>query len=126
MKCGVIAAVLLLGTACYAEAACDFSKDICVSQAAFDSADAALANTLALVHAKIENDGFEGFLVDSGQIRHSLAQSQAAWEHYRDHQCAAVFRLMSGGSSRHVDELACMTDITNSRVGQLRELYDVE
>ncbi len=126
MKYCVIAVVLIRGMACYAEPICDFPKEYCVSQAAFDDAESNLAGTLTLIQAKIDDNGFEDFLVEREEIKHSLIQGQAAWQNYRDQHCAAVFRLMSGGSSRHVDELSCLTDLTNARVRQLQELYEVQ
>lgn len=125
MRFVLVAALSMLAMSCHAEADCEFPEDMCAAQVALELADAQMAETLGAVQTKIENNGFDDFMVEPGDIAESLELGQSAWANYRDEHCAAVFRLMSGGTSRHVDELDCMTELTKSRTVQLRELYDV-
>ncbi len=118
-------ALSMLAMSCHAESDCEFPGEICTAQTAFELSDAQMAETLDAIQTKIANNGFEDFMVEPGDIAESLKSGQAAWANYRDGHCAAVFRLMSGGTSRQVDELDCMTVLTEARTVQLRELYDV-
>ena len=126
MRFIVVTAIVLLAMSCYAESACDFPADICASQKAFERADANMMETLEAIQLKIENNGFEDFMVEPAEISESLARGQAAWQSYMESHCAAVFRLMSGGTSRQIDELDCMAELTDARIQQLRALYEVE
>lgn len=125
MRLVAFAVLLMLAMSADAETDCEFPEAMCNAQAEFEHADAQMVKTLGAVQTKIANNGFEDFMVEPGDIAESLELGQAAWANYRDGHCAAVFRLMSGGTSRQVDELDCMTVLTEARTVQLRELYDV-
>ena len=125
MRFVLVAALSMLAMSCHAETDCEFPEEMCTAQAAFDLADTEMAETLDAVQTKIANNGFEDFMVEPADIAESLELGQSAWTNSRDEHCTAVFRLMSGGTSRHVDELDCMTELTEARTVQLRELYDV-
>nr|WP_321361962.1 lysozyme inhibitor LprI family protein [uncultured Hyphomonas sp.] len=125
MRFVLVAALSMFALSSYAETACDLPEDMCVAQEAFEAADAQMEQTLEAVETKIENNEFEDFMVEPADISESLELGQAAWSNYRDAHCAAVYRLMSGGTSRHEDELNCLTELTAARTAQLQSLYDV-
>ena len=125
MRFVLVAAFSMLALSSYAETACEFPEDMCVAQEAFDAADAQMEETLEAIETKIENNGFEDFMVEPADISESLELGQAAWTSYQDAHCAAVYRLMSGGTSRHEDELNCLTELTEARTAQLQSLYEV-
>lgn len=120
LVCGVIAAVMSLGAA---SEQCDYPGDVCAAQEAFERADDALGLMLESINIRINDDEFEEFLVDPAELTSSLKQSQTAWEVYQAAHCAAVFRLMSGGTSAQVDELTCLADLADARTAQLQALY---
>lgn len=126
MRLAFVAAISMFVMNCHAESGCDFPEHMCASQKAFERADARMMETLEAIQVKIESNGFEDFMVDSAAISESLARGQLAWQGYMEGHCAAVFRLMSGGTSRQIDELDCMAELTDARVQQLRALYEVE
>ncbi|HEY9143161.1 MAG TPA: lysozyme inhibitor LprI family protein [Arenimonas sp.] len=106
-------------------APCDLPADACEAQAAFEAADVRLQATLDAIRARIEARGFADYMVGPEEISGSLEAGQAAWVNYRGAHCASVFRLMSGGTSRHVDELECLAQVTRARIAQLENLYGV-
>ncbi|KCZ53194.1 hypothetical protein HY29_17660 [Hyphomonas beringensis] len=125
MRFVLLAALSMFALSSYAETACDLPEDMCVAQEAFEAADAQMEQTLEAIETKVENNEFEDFMVEPADISESLELGQAAWSNYRDTHCAAVYRLMSGGTSRHEDELNCLTELTAARTAQLQSLYDV-
>ncbi|MEZ5986115.1 MAG: lysozyme inhibitor LprI family protein [Hyphomonas sp.] len=107
-----------------ASAQCELPADICEVQAAFEQADDELGLLLESLYIRIGDDDFDDFQVDPAALASSLEESQTAWRAYREAQCAAVFRLMSGGTSAQVDELTCLAELTEARTAQLRLVYD--
>ncbi|WP_084419784.1 lysozyme inhibitor LprI family protein [Henriciella litoralis] len=125
MRLILVAALSMLALSSQAEPACDFQEDMCLAQEAFEAVDAQMEQTLAAIETKIESNGFEDYMVEPDDIRDSLELGQTSWSSYRDAHCAAVFRLMSGGTTRHEDELVCLAELTAARTTQLQSLYEV-
>ncbi len=121
----IVTLCILFPFASHADADCQFPEPMCKAQTAFDAADLELTQTIKRITDAINADAFDDYIVDKTEILTSFDASQAAWASYRDAHCDAVFRLMSGGTSRNVDQLDCMTDLTTARIKQLTSLYDV-
>lgn len=113
-------------TSFHVRAACDFPPAVCAAQHDFEQADTLLTDRLDAIFDSIGSGVFGDYLVEPMVLKDSLKRSQTAWIHYRQAHCAAVFSLMSGGSSRHEDELRCLTALTQARERQLSSLYDVD
>ena len=125
MRLVFIAVISMLALSSHAETSCGLPEELCVAQEAFELSGEQLLQTLAAIDTKIANNEFEDFLVEPAEISDSLQQSQEAWSSYRDAHCDAVFRLMSGGTSRQEDQLNCLTELTQARTAQLQSLYEV-
>ncbi len=121
----IVTLFFLFPFASHADTDCQFPEPMCNAQAAFDTADLELTQTIKRITDAINTDAFDDYMVDKTEILTSFDASQTAWASYRDAQCDAVFRLMSGGTSRNIDQLDCMTDLTTARIKQLTSLYDV-
>lgn len=126
IRAGICLAVLGMLLPGLALADCDLPDGLCEAQAEFDHA--VDGNTLVYekIRADIESGGYASYLVDPEYLEESLVTSQQAWLTYRDAQCQAVFRLMSGGTSRDTDELNCLAELTVDRTRLLIKLYDVD
>jgi len=114
---------LLIPINSFAQTDCKFTKAMCVAQSDYERVDAELNKTYQLVVQKIKSDEFSDYLVSKQSIQQSLLRSQRAWLKYRDANCAAVYTLFSGGTSRNADRLSCLTEMTTTRSQKLRELY---
>lgn len=115
--------VLLIPISSFAQTDCEFTKAMCVAQSNYERADTELNKTYQLIVQKIKSNEFEDYLVSKKRIRKSLLRSQRAWLKYRDANCEAYYTLFSGGTSRNIDRLVCLSEMTTTRSQQLRELY---
>lgn len=118
--------LVLLCSQVQAKENCDAPEDICIAQSVFEQADAQMTKTYETVLAKIKNHDFDDYMVDPANIEKSLKYSQETWFVYRDAQCESVFALMSGGTSRQVDQLECLSELTYKREEELRKVYNFQ
>ena len=61
---------------------------------------------------------------DKTQVK-SIVQVQAAWRKLRDQHCGIVADEfgVNGGSQKMIDYMECLTEMTNSRINELKQLY---
>lgn len=94
-----------------------------MAQNNYSQADIQLNKIYQRIVNKVELDGFEEYQVPKNEIKTSLLKSQRTWLKFRDANCEAYYRLFSGGTSRNVDALVCLNDMTVTRSKQLQKLY---
>lgn len=85
--------------------------------------DAGLNKTYQIIVQKIKSNEFESYLVPKKLIQQSLLNSQRAWLKYRDANCEAHYTLLSSGTSKNIDRLVCLSEMTTTRSQQLRKRY---
>lgn len=116
-------AALYTGSVAYA-AACELgSEALCGAQARYEQADTRLNETYQAILNKIQANAYEDYGVDKSALQRRLLTSQQDWQTYRDSDCEAYYTLFSGGTSRDVDRLVCLTDSSLQRAKWLRSLY---
>jgi uncharacterized protein YecT (DUF1311 family) len=108
-----------------AEEACALGEALCTAQAKYEKADADLNKTYQHIIKNMQNDVYKDGLVDKARLKKTLIQAQTHWLAYRDSHCEAYYTFYSGGTSRNLDNLICLTQETEKRTQQLSKLYDV-
>jgi uncharacterized protein YecT (DUF1311 family) len=123
-KCFFTLTLLLVASSnSFSKDDCSFTESLCVAQNNYSQADIQLNKIYQRIVNKVERDGFEEYQVPKNEIKTSLLNSQRAWLKFRDAHCEAYYRLFSGGTSRNVDALVCLNDMTVTRSKQLQKLY---
>lgn len=102
---------------------CEFSPAACDVMAGYDIADDKLNDVYQNIVGKIESNQFDGYLVAKGEIKTSLVAAQRTWLKYRDAHCDAYYTLFSGGTSKNIDRMICLTEMTEQRILVLQKLY---
>ncbi|EGU46118.1 hypothetical protein VII00023_09626 [Vibrio ichthyoenteri ATCC 700023] len=102
---------------------CEFSPAACDAMARYDIADKKLNHVYQNIISKIESNQFDGYLVAKGEIKTSLVAAQRTWLKYRDVHCEAYYTLFSGGTSKNIDRMTCLTEMTEQRILVLQQLY---
>lgn len=108
---------------CFSPLACELPEELCSALTDYELADSDLNNTYRQIMQKIAADEFKDYRVAKADIKDSLVKGQRAWLKYRDANCEAYYTLFSGGTSRNVDRTQCLTEMTNTRIQLLRQLY---
>lgn len=125
MKAGLFIVAVSILPMGMAAAECNFPAAVCQAQAVFEVAEDDLEQTVKAVRTNIANDIYVDYLVEADVLSESFENAQIAWSGYRDANCTAVVRLMSGGTSHQEDELSCHAELAKARTAELRELYEI-
>jgi uncharacterized protein YecT (DUF1311 family) len=121
-----ITVVLLIPTIASAEQTCQLgSQAFCDQENQYKKADAALNRTYQKIIRNIQNDFYKEGLVDKVLLRETLIQAQMHWLTYRDSHCKAYYTFYSGGTSRSLDRMKCLTEETEKRTQYLVKFYNI-
>ena len=124
MHYSIFLLALMLPLQSFAETAqCQFSESECEALSHYQESDQELNQIYQRVMGKIHSNEFEEYLVPKEEIQQSLQNAQRAWLQYRDSHCEAYYRLFGGGTSRNVDRLFCLRQMTIERTILLQKVY---
>lgn len=127
MRLSVLLIASLMPLSCFAEPALEakqsFQQAVEDAQYDYEEADASVTDTFRFIVQKVNAGDYEDYMVPISVLDESLMDSQNTWKEYRGAHCYGVQALMSGGTSRTVDYLECLTELSKQREQQLRDLY---
>jgi uncharacterized protein YecT (DUF1311 family) len=118
--------VLLTPAIAHTEQTCQLgSQALCDQENQYRKANAALNRTYQQILRNIQNDVYKAGLVDKVFLRETLIQAQMHWLTYRDSHCKAYYTFYSGGTSRNLDRMKCLTEETAKRTQYLAKFYNI-
>jgi uncharacterized protein YecT (DUF1311 family) len=138
----IVAAVVALHALLYGQDVGRIQKLRAEAKAAFDremarekAGDCKDANTMREIHICLSRQyeiTFENYKQFTGVIRALLAsqgqpefdQAEAAWQKYREAQCAAAYALFKGGTIAPGTQLSCNLLLVRSHLRELAAVYD--
>ncbi len=71
-----------------------------------------------------QKEGNEQWIKSTQLEMDSFRQIERAWLSYRDLQCKAAGQLYEGGSMRPMIESMCLTDLTEHRITDIKNIYE--
>lgn len=123
MRCIIFLLALMMSLPSLAETQCPFSESECAALNRYEAANQELNSIYQRIMGKIHSQGYDEYLVPQEDIKQSLQNAQRAWLKYRDSHCEAYYTLFSGGTSRNIDRLSCLAEMTIERTTLLQNVY---
>ena len=120
----LIGSILLLSLSLVTYAATDLRWEHCLNQAHEGDIRACLAGVLKQSALAVSKELALATMSPDGKHAAMLQQSQAAFQHYVETECAAEGDTMRGGTLDSDQTALCMIDKDHSRVAELQN--DIE